>query len=197
VKTTACVCNIHKAYLLFYIVLGLEQGLEHYTPTRAYIALTLTYYILTEKIIQEALPNILTYVPSKIIQDQLVGLEKLTSTFVIKIVTLSLNVLVLIPTLTSLKLSLVTVYFNVWLQYKSSLKIKAELQEETNLVGNFRIASDEEIQKHDDVCAVCLNTLEVARVTPCQHLFHTNCLRMCVKSQSNICPICKREFKFD
>jgi hypothetical protein len=171
--------------------------LDHYSPTRSYVFLTLSYYILTEKIIQDSLPNILMHIPSKYIQDQLVGLEKLTSTFLIKVVTMSLNVLLLIPTFSSIKITLVTLYFNVWLQYKSSSRIRAELEEETRLVQNFRIATDEEIQAHDDVCAVCLTALDVARVTPCQHLFHTNCLRMCVKASSNTCPLCKREFKFE
>ncbi len=193
-------------WLLYFAVLGLEQGLDHYCPTRFYICITLMYYILTEKLIQDCLPNLLLLIPIPSIQDEICGLEKPASSLVIKSLTIIFNVgMLLFPifllespklplSLTSIKMFLVTLYFNVWLQYKSSLVIKSQLEKELATVSNFRPASQQELESHDDVCAICLTPLEFARVTPCQHYFHTNCLRLCLKACLTHCPICKRAF---
>lgn len=184
--------------------------MDHYCPTRFYILITLTYYILTEKLIQDSLPNLLVFVPSKRFQDEICGLEKPASTLLIKSLTTLLNAsMLLVPlsdalqkgmllplSINSIKIFLVTLYFNVWLQYKSSLVIKSHLEEELALVSSFRVASPEELESHDDVCAICLTPLDYARSTPCHHFFHVNCLRLCLKAASNLCPICKREFRF-
>lgn len=193
--------------ILTCLVLGLEQGLDHYCPTRFYIVTTLAYYVLTEKLIQDSLPNVLLLFPNKGLQDEICGLEKPASALIIKCLTITMNLGMLLTPLfsqslhlplhlNSVKILLVTLYFNVWLQYKSSLVIKSQVEGELALVSSFRVASPEELQSHDDVCAICLTSLEHARVTPCQHLFHSNCLRLCLKAASNLCPICKREFRF-
>lgn len=182
----------------YFIVLGLEQGLQNYCPTPAYILITLTYYILTEKTIQDSIPNILGHIPDAHLQDHIHGLEKLHAGLSIKLVTTCANILFLLPILPSIRVTLLTLYVNVWLQYKSSKSIKAELDHELELVANFRQATEDEVNsREEDVCAICLGQMKSARVTPCQHMFHTNCLRLCVKNLNNSCPICKREFHFD
>ncbi|ODM97069.1 hypothetical protein Ocin01_09611 [Orchesella cincta] len=180
------------------LVLGLEQGLQNYCPTPVYILITVSYYIMTEKTIQDSIPNVLIYVPDDQFQDQILGLEKIHAMLAIKLLTTLANLLFLIPMFRSLRITLLTLYINVWLQYKSSKMIKTQLDRELELVANFRQATEEDFsaKDEDDVCPICLGQMKSARVTPCQHMFHTNCLRLCVKNLNNCCPICKREFRF-
>lgn len=200
----SCIDQIYTPHQHFvnafflYIVLGLEQGLENYKPSRFYIFITLSYYILTEKLIQDALPNFLFYMPHWLTHDRLVGLEELYSGLILKSVTIGANVLMLVPSFYSIKLVLCTLYLNVYLQYKAWKHVKSRLEEEFQLVSHFRVASQEDLSTLDDVCAICLSPMEHARVTPCQHVFHTTCLRLCLKNlNNNMCPICKRELKLD
>lgn len=70
---------------------------------------------------------------------------------------------------------------------------KALLAEKSNL-DKYRHATAEELEQvEDDVCAVCLLPMNwKARITPCHHLFHSDCLRKCLKQNFQICPICKQ-----
>ena len=46
----------------------------------------------------------------------------------------------------------------------------------------------------DEVCAICLDSLEdddVVRLPDCLHLFHADCLHPWLK-QRNTCPLCKQ-----
>ena len=48
----------------------------------------------------------------------------------------------------------------------------------------------EELQKAGTTCPVCLETMHVARITPCGHVFHSHCLRQCLV-RSTACPYCR------
>ncbi|RWS03823.1 protein TRC8-like protein [Dinothrombium tinctorium] len=61
-------------------------------------------------------------------------------------------------------------YFNIWLQAKSE-------------------ATEEQLRKFDDVCAICYQELNTARITRCNHYFHGVCLRKWLYVQ-DICPLC-------
>ena len=56
-------------------------------------------------------------------------------------------------------------------------------------MAKFEKASRQELQRHDDVCPVCLSRMNSARKTQCGHLFHGHCLRRCLKQRS-CCPLC-------
>lgn len=47
---------------------------------------------------------------------------------------------------------------------------------------------------HKEECAIWLNTLEKARVLPCNHYFHLICLLQLVKSGDWKCPVCRSPF---
>lgn len=48
----------------------------------------------------------------------------------------------------------------------------------------------EELRKAGTTCPVCLETMHVARITPCGHVFHSHCLRQCLV-RSTACPYCR------
>ena len=96
------------------------------------------------------------------------------------------------------KLSVYALYTCVWLRLKDlHTNELAALRQHLAVLARYRYATREELEEHDDVCAVCLSEFQnFARITPCQHVFHGDCLRRCLQT-SDLCPICKRQLKFE
>ena len=44
-------------------------------------------------------------------------------------------------------------------------------------INSLRDATEEDINKHNDVCAICYQEMTVAKITRCRHMFHSICLR--------------------
>ena len=44
-------------------------------------------------------------------------------------------------------------------------------------INSLRDATEEEIAKHNDVCAICYQDMTTAKITRCKHMFHAICLR--------------------
>ncbi|XP_061162346.1 E3 ubiquitin-protein ligase AMFR-like [Saccostrea echinata] len=59
-----------------------------------------------------------------------------------------------------------------------------------NMEARFPMATKEELQGHNDNCAVCWERMEGARKLPCGHLFHNSCLRSWLE-QDTSCPTCR------
>ncbi|XP_043274299.1 E3 ubiquitin-protein ligase synoviolin A-like [Venturia canescens] len=177
------------------LVFGLEQGLQNYKPSTLYTIVTWSYYSATEKVFVEMFPHILSFMQL----ESLESLENLYAPVILRVFTIFMSglfTILLVPT-ANWELLLVAAYFNVYLRGKElMLNSGAALQAERRILNRYRKATSDEIEKFDDVCAVCLFAMKKARVTPCHHLFHADCLRQCLKT-SDKCPMCKRELKFD
>ena len=50
-------------------------------------------------------------------------------------------------------------------------------------------ASEEQLARHDDICAICHSAMRGARITPCGHIFHCVCLRKWLYVKES-CPMC-------
>lgn len=59
---------------------------------------------------------------------------------------------------------------------------------------NFPMASQEEMDKNCDDCAICWDEMKAARKLPCGHLFHHSCLRSWLE-QDTSCPTCRTSLK--
>lgn len=59
---------------------------------------------------------------------------------------------------------------------------------------NFPMASQEDLDKNSDDCAICWDSMKSARKLPCSHLFHNSCLRSWLE-QDTSCPICRTSLK--
>lgn len=177
------------------LVFGLEQGLEHYKPSTTYTMITWIYYLATEKIFAEMFPSILKFLHLEMFEN----LEELYAPVILKSFTISASaflILILLVRIASWKFLFIAIYLNIYLRLKDLLRISGPaLKLECEILNRYRKATPEEIKQFDDVCAVCLCDMFKARITPCCHLFHADCLRQCLKT-GNICPICKRELKF-
>ena len=81
------------------------------------------------------------------------------------------------------------VYFNIWTPAREglqSLKLRFQVNQKLNSLPS---ATEQEIEDLQDVCAICLDELRAAKVTPCKHYFHSLCLRKWLNVQDN-CPMC-------
>lgn len=176
------------------LVFGLEQGLQHYQPTALYTLITWTYYMCTEKVFVELFLPFLLLLKLKCLE----ALEAFYAPVILRYYTVTLAT-ILVSFLTfygQLRFTILAFYLTVYLKVKDMvLNSLKKLRDEQAVLGKFRYATEEEIANCDDVCAVCLSPMERARVTPCHHLFHADCLRQCLNN-SMICPICKREYTF-
>ncbi|XP_067012374.1 E3 ubiquitin-protein ligase AMFR [Anabrus simplex] len=177
------------------LVFGLEQGLEHYHPTSFYTVVTWLYYMATEKVFVECFPTLLTLLQLDILE----SLESLWAPVLLRIFTMCMSVVFALPLALygQYRAVFVAVYLNVYLRWRemsaNSLQV---LNVERTVLSQYRYATADELASFDDVCAVCLSPMRLARITPCHHIFHGDCLRQCLKASDN-CPICKRELKFD
>lgn len=55
-----------------------------------------------------------------------------------------------------------------------------------------KMGEDKNIQEEN--CSICFDTLEEPTLTPCGHLFCSDCLKMCLEAKPS-CPMCKADLK--
>ncbi|RWS26255.1 protein TRC8-like protein [Leptotrombidium deliense] len=80
-------------------------------------------------------------------------------------------------------------YFNIWLQAKSGWKVFMKRRMAVHKINSLAEATEEQLRNFDDVCAICYQELNTARITRCNHYFHGVCLRKWLYVQ-DICPLC-------
>ncbi|KAH9389022.1 hypothetical protein TYRP_008374 [Tyrophagus putrescentiae] len=73
-------------------------------------------------------------------------------------------------------------------------KHKNYLQVLNLMEENFSVASDDELARNNDDCAICWDQMKAARKLPCGHLFHTTCLRSWLE-QDTSCPTCRHSLR--
>ncbi|XP_072930027.1 uncharacterized protein [Epargyreus clarus] len=176
------------------LTFGLEQGLEYYRPNALYVLVTATYYLLSEKTFLELWPIGLTALKL----ERLEGMEMLYFGVWARGITTMLAIPI-VPALAwyeRWRLAVLVFYVCVYIQGRYRLgEALVKLNEACGSLARFRRATTEELSTLEDVCAVCLGTMKAARVTPCAHFFHADCLRRCL-STSDRCPICVRPYVF-
>ncbi|XP_002742350.1 E3 ubiquitin-protein ligase RNF139-like [Saccoglossus kowalevskii] len=80
-------------------------------------------------------------------------------------------------------------YFNIWQQAKSGWKIFMNRRTAVKKINSLPEATLDQLSDRNDVCAICYQDLITARITPCNHFFHSLCLRKWLYVQDN-CPLC-------
>nr|CAH7758110.1 unnamed protein product [Callosobruchus chinensis] len=168
-----------------------EQGI-HYEPKISYSLITFCYYVCSEKIFLDIFPTVVEFFNIEYLDD----MEHLYVPLVLNSLTILAGVS-LETYMAIVKFSnfvLISFYFIVYLRvkdlYHNNWKI---LKAERAAYSSFQVATKSDIQLWDDICAVCLNRMSRARITPCNHLFHPYCLKQCLKT-SFYCPLCKQHF---
>ncbi|XP_064483835.1 RING finger protein 145-like [Ornithodoros turicata] len=97
---------------------------------------------------------------------------------------------------TNASILLVHCYVNVWQRVQAGWKsfvLRREALRKTKVLPE---ASAEELQRHNDICAICYSEMKAACRTGCQHFFHRNCLRKWLYIQDK-CPLCHAAINVD
>lgn len=170
-----------------------EQGIN-YAPHPIYTFLTLSYYLCSEKIFCEIMAALME---NLLKLDYFESLEYLYIPMYLNISTIIMGILVnsYLLIFRYSNFVLISTYFIIFLRAKDVFcNYWQMIVAERKTYSSFRVATDQEISDRDDICAVCLNKMSKARITPCNHLFHPICLKQCLKN-SFLCPLCKYNFR--
>lgn len=168
-----------------------EQGIK-YQPSVTYSILTFVYYLCTEKVFLEIWPRLLEICSFEVFDtlEHLYTPIFLNSYAIISAFVVGFYLLFTPYTTFALSACYFTVYLRIQDVFHNYIKV---LTLEKRTFASFRAASDKDIQEWNDICAVCLSSMSRARITPCNHFFHPQCLKQCLK-MSLQCPLCKRGF---
>jgi len=84
---------------------------------------------------------------------------------------------------------LIHAYFNIWCEARNGWSAFTKRRTAVAKINSLTDATEEDINKHNDVCAICYQEMTVAKITRCRHMFHSICLRKWLYMQDN-CPMC-------
>uniref|UniRef100_A0A6Q2XNI9 Zmp:0000000662 n=1 Tax=Esox lucius TaxID=8010 RepID=A0A6Q2XNI9_ESOLU len=87
-------------------------------------------------------------------------------------------------------------YFNVWLRAQTGWRSFLLRQEAAKKINSLPRATANQLQQHNDVCAICFQDMSSAVLTYCGHFFHGNCLRKWLYVQET-CPMCHQPIRPD
>ncbi|KAI7805328.1 RING finger protein 145 isoform X1 [Triplophysa rosa] len=85
-------------------------------------------------------------------------------------------------------------YCNVWLRAQAGWKSFLLRQEAARKINLLPRANAEQLQEHNDVCAICFQDMTSAVITYCGHIYHGSCLRKWLYVQET-CPMCHASIK--
>ncbi|KYM81576.1 Protein TRC8 like protein [Atta colombica] len=80
-------------------------------------------------------------------------------------------------------------YFNIWCEAKAGWSIFMKRRTAVNKINSLPEAKAEQLEQLDDVCAICYQEMQSAKITQCNHYFHGVCLRKWLYVQDR-CPLC-------
>lgn len=80
-------------------------------------------------------------------------------------------------------------YFNIWCEARAGWSVFMKRRTAVNKINSLREASPDQLDRLDDVCAICYQEMHSAKITCCNHYFHGVCLRKWLYVQDR-CPLC-------
>ncbi|TGZ57183.1 TRC8-like protein [Temnothorax longispinosus] len=80
-------------------------------------------------------------------------------------------------------------YFNIWCEAKAGWSVFMKRRTAVNKINSLPEAKAEQLERLDDVCAICYQEMQSAKITQCNHYFHGVCLRKWLYVQDR-CPLC-------
>lgn len=159
-------------------------------PPIFYVFLSASYFVFTDSKLggETLLTSAVSFFQSDIFEQ----LEHLYIPLFVRLVCIltSLLLCVLAAPRLPLLVSLAS-YTNLYVPFtRLSSEVLGPLEQEIQGLQAFRQPTQEELRKAGTTCPVCLETMHVARITPCGHVFHSHCLRQCLV-RSTACPYCR------
>ena len=80
-------------------------------------------------------------------------------------------------------------YFNLWCGAKAGWSVFIKRRQAVSKINSLPDANAQQLEQHNDVCAICYQDMENAKITFCNHFFHSICLRKWLYVQDR-CPLC-------
>ena len=80
-------------------------------------------------------------------------------------------------------------YFNVYKRAQEGWNNFLLRRSAVKRLNSLQWATEEQLQQLNDVCCICYEELDSAKVTKCNHFFHSLCLRKWLYVQDK-CPMC-------
>ncbi|XP_048851340.1 RING finger protein 145-like [Brienomyrus brachyistius] len=85
-------------------------------------------------------------------------------------------------------------YYNVWLRAQLGWQSFLLRRDAVNKIKSMPIATSQQLEQHNDICAICYQDMRSAVITPCSHIFHAGCLKKWLYVQET-CPLCHSPLK--
>ena len=82
-------------------------------------------------------------------------------------------------------------YYNIWIQACEGWKVFMQRRSAVHKINSLPEATQQELEQLNDICSICHENLETARITRCHHFFHSVCLRKWLYNQDS-CPLCHK-----
>ncbi|XP_055848263.1 protein TRC8 homolog isoform X2 [Episyrphus balteatus] len=80
-------------------------------------------------------------------------------------------------------------YFNIWCEARAGWSIFMKRRSAVDKISALPEATEAQLNNLNDVCAICHQQMESAKITRCRHFFHGVCLRKWLYVQDR-CPLC-------
>ncbi|CAK9807592.1 Protein TRC8 homolog [Anthophora quadrimaculata] len=80
-------------------------------------------------------------------------------------------------------------YFNIWCEARAGWSVFMKRRSAVDKINSLPEAKVEQLRMLDDVCAICYQEMQSAKITRCNHYFHSVCLRKWLYVQDR-CPLC-------
>uniref|UniRef100_A0A2M4CZ81 Putative e3 ubiquitin ligase n=1 Tax=Anopheles darlingi TaxID=43151 RepID=A0A2M4CZ81_ANODA len=80
-------------------------------------------------------------------------------------------------------------YFNIWCEARAGWGVFMKRRTAVHKISSLPEASVSQLRHFDDVCAICYQEMTSAKITRCNHYFHSVCLRKWLYVQDR-CPLC-------
>lgn len=80
-------------------------------------------------------------------------------------------------------------YFNIWCDARAGWSVFMKRRTAVKKIESLPEAEKEQLRIYNDVCAICYQEMQSAKITKCKHFFHGVCLRKWLYVQDR-CPLC-------
>ncbi|KAL4631269.1 RING finger protein 145-like [Arapaima gigas] len=85
-------------------------------------------------------------------------------------------------------------YYNVWLRAQLGWQSFLLRRDAVDKIKSMPTATSQQLEQHNDICAICYQDMTSAVITPCSHFFHASCLKKWLYVQET-CPLCHSQLK--
>ncbi|KAA0202405.1 hypothetical protein HAZT_HAZT003962 [Hyalella azteca] len=82
-------------------------------------------------------------------------------------------------------------YVNLWCEARNGWSAFIKRRNAVRRIASIPNATRRQLEEHDDVCTICFQRLNSAKITGCNHFYHELCLRKWLYVQDS-CPLCHK-----